>query len=287
MTTTYKNVYIKDTSTIAGIYEANGPLKEYYDKTYTKDLYFGENSWEKAEIKLLKDSISLLLKKTKLKESDIDLIISGDLQNQIASSDYAIREFDIPFLGIYNACATSSEGIIIGSTFIESKKCKNCIASTVSHNTSAEKQYRNPTEYGAPKPPTATFTVTGGASILLTNEKTDIKIESSTIGKIIDKGPKNVNHMGAVMAPAASETLIKHLSDLNRSSDYYDLVLTGDLGAVGLNIFREYLKRNYDIKLKKHIDAGSELYLENQETYAGASGPVALPLVLFNRILKS
>ena len=137
MTTTYKNVYVKDASTIGGVYEANGPLKNSFDKVYTKDLYFGENSWERAEIKLLKDSISLLLRKTKLKEKDIDLIISGDLQNQIASSDYALREYDIPFLGIYNACATSSEGLIIASTFIESKRAKNFIVSTVMHNISS------------------------------------------------------------------------------------------------------------------------------------------------------
>ena len=108
MTNTYKNVYLDKTATIAGIYEANGPLKDYYDKVYTKDLYFGEKSWEKAEIKLLKDSISLLLEKAKKKDSDIDLILSGDLINQIATSNYAIREFNIPFLGLYNACATSA-----------------------------------------------------------------------------------------------------------------------------------------------------------------------------------
>ena len=145
MTTTYKNVFIKETSTYAGIYEANGPLKKYFDKIYTKDLYFGEKSWEKAEIKLLKDTITTLLRKSRKKESEIDLIISGDLSNQIVSSSYAIREFNIPFLGIYNACASSSEGMIIAANFIEGKKTKNCIVSTVSHNTAAEKQYRNPT----------------------------------------------------------------------------------------------------------------------------------------------
>ena len=169
MTNTYKNVYIDDTSTIASIYEANGPLKDYYDKLYTKDLYFGESSWEKAEIKLLKDAISLLLKKTKYKDSDVDLLVSGDLQNQIASSDYASREFDIPFLGIYSACATSSEGLIVGSSFVDSKKAKRCIVATVSHNMAAEKQYRNPTEYGTPKPDTATFTATGGAVVTYWN----------------------------------------------------------------------------------------------------------------------
>lgn len=288
MTTTYKNVYIKETSTIAGIYEANGPLKKEFDKIYTKDLYFGSKSWEKAEIKLLQDSISLLLKKSKLKDSDIDLLISGDLQNQIASSDYASRNFNIPFLGIYNACATSSEGIIIASTFIEGKKAKNCIVSTVSHNTSAEKQYRNPTEYGTPKPDMATFTTTGGASILLTNTKTNIKIESSTIGKTIDKGTKDVNHMGAVMAPAAADTIYRHLTDLKRTPDYYDLILTGDLGEYGKEILINYMKKVYKIDISKNYnDCGTMVYdTKKQPVFAGGSGPACSALVNYSYIYR-
>ena len=288
MTTTYKNVYIKETGTIAGTYEANGPLKDYYDKTYTKDLYFGETSWEHAEIKLLKDTISLLLRKSKMKESDVDLLISGDLQNQIASSDYASREFNIPFLGIYNACATSSEGLIIGSTFVDSKRAKNCIVSTVSHNTSAEKQYRNPTEYGTPKPETATFTVTGGAAILLTNDKTDIRIESATIGKTIDKGTKDVNHMGAVMAPAAADTIYRHLQDLGRSVDYYDLILTGDLGKYGKEILINYMKEVYQLDISSNYDdCGTMIYdVDKQPVLAGGSGPACSALVNYSYILK-
>lgn len=288
MTTTYKNVYIKETGTIAGTYEANGPLKDYYDKTYTKDLYFGETSWEHAEIKLLKDTISLLLRKSKMKESDVDLLISGDLQNQIASSDYASREFNIPFLGIYNACATSSEGLIIGSTFVDSKRAKNCIVSTVSHNTSAEKQYRNPTEYGTPKPETATFTVTGGAAILLTNDKTDIRIESATIGKTIDKGTKDVNHMGAVMAPAAADTICRHLQDLGRSVDYYDLILTGDLGKYGKEILINYMKEVYQLDISSNYDDCSTMIydVDKQPVLAGGSGPACSALVNYSYILK-
>lgn len=288
MTTTYKNVYIKETSTIAGTYEANGPLASYFDKTYTKDLYFGEKSWEKSEIKLLKDSISLLLKKSKLKETDIDLLIAGDLQNQIASSDYSAREFNIPFLGIYNACATSSEGMIIASTFIDSKKAKKCIVSTASHNMAAEKQYRNPTEYGTPKPDMATFTVTGGASILLTSDKTDIRIESSTIGKAIDKGTTDVNHMGAVMAPAAVDTIYRHLTDLNRTPDYYDLILTGDLGKYGKEILINYMKKVYNIDISNNYDdCGTLIYdVEKQPVLAGGSGPVCSALVNFSYIYQ-
>lgn len=288
MTNTYKNVYIENTATIAGVYEAEGPLAKYFDKSYTKDLYFGEKSWEKAEIRLLKDTISLILDKTNKKDSDINLIISGDLQNQIASSDYAIREFDIPFLGIYNACATSSEGMIIGATFIDNKSIKNCLVSTVSHNTSAEKQYRNPTEYGTPKPETATFTVTGGAALLLTNKKTKIKMTSSTIGRIIDKGTKDVNHMGAVMAPAAADTIYRHLKDLDRNPDYYDLIVTGDLGEYGKKILVNYLKQVYKLDISKNYDdCGTMIYnIKKQAVLAGGSGPVCSALTLCSYILK-
>lgn len=286
MTNTYKNVYIKNTATIAGIYESNGPLKKYFDKTYTKDLYFGEKSWEKAEIHLLREAIDTLINKEKLKKNDIDLIISGDLQNQIATSDYAIREIDIPFLGIYNACATSAEGLIIASTFIDAKKANNCLITTASHNMAAEKQYRNPTEYGTPKPATSTFTTTGGAAILLTNQKTDIRIESSTTGKIIDKGVKDINHMGAIMAPAAADTIYRHLTNLKRTPDYYDLILTGDLGKYGKEILINYMKKQYKIDIsKKYDDCGTIIYdIDKQPVMAGGSGTVCSALVNYSYI---
>ena len=288
MTYKYNNVYIKDSYTIAGIYESNGPLKKYFDKKYEDDLYYGEKSFEKAESKLLEDNIKNILKKNNLKEKDIDLVVSGDLQNQISASNYAIRNFDIPFLGVFNACATSSEAIIIASTFIESKKIKNAIIATSSHNTAAEKQFRNPVEYGAPKHKTATFTATGSASLLLTNEKTDIKVESSTIGKVKDLGQTDVNHMGAVMAPAAADTIYRHLTDLKRNPDYYDLILTGDLGVYGKSILTKYMQKKYNINLSKNYnDCGTMLYnLDEQPVFAGGSGPVCSALVNFGYILK-
>ena len=286
MTIKYNNVYIKNTATIAGIYEANGPLNKYFDKTYTNDLYFGEDTWEKAEIKLLKDTIKLLLKKEKVKDKDIDLIISGDLQNQIAASDYAIRDLDIPFLGIFNACATISEALNIASTYIDSKKIKNCICTTVSHNMSAEKQFRNPTEYGTLKPETSTFTVTGAASILLTSEKTKIKITSGTIGKVIDKGIKDVNNMGAIMVPAAADTIYRHLSNLKIKPDYYDLILTGDLGKYGKKILINYLKEVYKMDITNNYnDCGTIIYdTDKQPVIAGGSGPACSALTIFSYI---
>lgn len=288
MTIKYNNVYVKDAYTIAGMYESDGPLRKYFDKCYTDDLYFGEKSFEKAEAKLLSDNIRNILNKNKLKEEDIDLIVSGDLQNQISASNYAIRNFNIPFLGVYNACATSSESIIVASSFIEGKKIKNAIASVCSHNTSAEKQFRNPNEYGAPKHKTATFTATGSASLLLTNEKTDIKIESATIGRIIDLGQIDVNNMGAVMAGAAADTIYKHLTELKRKPDYYDLILTGDLGIYGRNILVKYLDEKYNIKLgKNYNDCGVMLYnLDTQPVLAGGSGPVCSALVNYGYVLK-
>ena len=174
MTFKYNNVYVDEVSTVVGPYETKGPIGNKFDKTYD-NLYIKEKTFEQAEVRLLQDSIDILLEKANKKKEDIDVIISGDLLNQISSSSYAALKYNIPFLGIYSACSTSTEGIIIGAALMDSKKVKNVIVSTSSHNMASEKQFRNPTEYGAPRPMTSTFTATGGASILLTNKKTNIK----------------------------------------------------------------------------------------------------------------
>ena len=288
MTIKYNNVYIEDTYTICGNYENDGPLSKYFDKKYDKDLYFGEKSWEKAEVHLLKEANKNIINKNKLKDKDIDLLISGDLQNQIAASDYMARDFDIPFMGIFEACSTIAEGLIIGSTFIDSKKAKKIIVSTSSHNMVAEKQFRNPTEYGAPKPKTATFTATGAASILLSNRKNKVRIESSTIGKVVDLGITDVNNMGAVMAPAAGDVIYNHLKDTKREPEYYDLILTGDLGVYGKEILKDYMMTKYNIELKDNYnDCGTMIYdIDRQPVFAGASGPVCSALTVFGYIYK-
>ncbi|MCI6001800.1 MAG: stage V sporulation protein AD [Tenericutes bacterium] len=288
MTSKYNNVYIEDTYTIGGPYEADGPLAKYYDKLYKNDLYFNESSFEKAESKLMKESVELILKKTNKTKADIELLIAGDLQNQIASSNYMARDIDIPFLGIYNACATSSEGIIIASTFIDSKKIKSSICSVSSHNNASEKQFRNPVEYGGPKPKTATFTVTGAVSVLLSNKKSKVKVESSTIGRVCDMGIKDANHMGAVMAISAADTIYRHLTDLKRDPSYYDLILTGDLGVYGKNILTDYMKTAYNLDITKNYnDCGTMIYdVDRQPVYAGGSGPACSALVNFGYIYK-
>lgn len=287
MTFTYKNVYVKDTSTVTGPYEKDGPLEKYFDKSY-KDLYFGTNSWEKAEQKLVEDSIKIILKKSKVPKDDIDLVIGGDLLNQITATTYGSNGIGKSYLGVYNACATSVEEMIIASSLIDGGKIKNALCTTSSHNMTSEKQFRNPTEYGAPKPNTATFTATGAASILLTEEKTGIKVESSTIGKITDYDQTDVNNMGAVMACAAAYTINKHLNDTKRKPEYYDLILTGDLGIYGKNILTEYLKEEYKIDITDNYnDCGVMLYDLNkqEEVQAGGSGPVCSALVNYSFIM--
>ena len=286
MTFRYNDVYVEDTATVAGPYEKEGPLKKYFDKTFD-DLYFQEKSWEKAEIKSVKESLKLLHKKLGLKRGEVDVILGGDLQNQIAATTYGAYDYSKCFLGIYGACSTSVEGMILGCSLIDSKKVKNAIITISSHNMAGEKQFRNPTEYGAPKPLSATFTATGSASILLTKEKTDIRVESSTIGRIIDFSQNDPNDMGKVMAPAAIDTIKRHLKDLNRDSDYYDLIVTGDLGVYGKEILMDYMQEEYNLDLSNNYnDCGVMLYdLENQkECLAGGSGPVCSALVSFGYI---
>lgn len=287
MTFNYNNVYIENYSTIVGPYEKKGPLGNKFDKAYD-DLYNGEKTWEQAEVRLLQDSIDTLLNKSKKEKIDIDVLISGDLLNQITSSSYAALKFEIPFLGIYNACASNVEGMILASSLIDGNKINNAIVSVSSHNMSSEKQFRNPTEYGAPKPKTATFTATGGASLLITKKKTNIKVESSTIGKVYDMNQKDPLHMGAVMAVAAAETIHKHLVDLKRNVDYYDLILTGDLGVYGKEILKDYMNIEFGIDLSNNYnDMGTMLYDLNRqkEVLSGGSGPVCNALVLNSYIL--
>ena len=284
MTFKYKNVYINDTATITGPYEQNGPLGNYFDKSY-HDLYFGKKTWEQAESKLVEDSVDLLLSKLNKTRFDIDLMISGDLLNQIVASNYAASNLGIPYLGIYSACATSVEGLIIGSNMVEKNQINNCICSVSSHNNAAEKQFRYPTEYGGVKPKTTTFTTTGGASAYLSSNPNGIKVESGTIGTVIDMDIKDAYNMGAVMAPACADTIYKHLRDMKRDINYYDLILTGDLGIYGKKILKEYMKVEYGMDLKKYDDTACMIYdIESQPVYAGGSGPACAPLVTYSYI---
>ena len=285
MTFKYNNVYIKETSTVVGPYEHKGPLSKYFD-SYYDDLYFGEKTWEQAEIKAILDSVYKLLSKAKVNKNDIDVHIGSDLLNQIVATNYASAKLSIPLVGIYSACSSSILGIILASNMIQSKQIKNAIVTSSSHNNGAEKQYRNPIEYGGPKKVYTTFTTTGCASCLLDSEKSKIKVDCSTLGTVVDMGITDVFNMGAVMAPSAAKVIYDHLKDTGRDIDYYDLVLTGDLGNVGKKILKEYMKKEYNITLKNYDDSATMIFdLENQPVYQGGSGIACLPLVTYSFIL--
>ena len=285
MTQFFNNVYLNEVATVTGPYEAKGPLSKFFDYSYG-DFYFKMKTWEQAESKSIDLGIDILLGKVSKTKFDIDLFISSDLLNQITSSNYAAINMPCSFIGIYAACASSVLGIAIGSTYIESGVVNNVICGVSSHNNGAEKQFRYPVEYGGPKPKTATFTATGSALALLSNKKGKIKVESVTLGRVIDSGINDVFHMGGVMAKAASDTIYNHLKETNRNVDYYDLILTGDLGVYGKKILKEYMQSEYNISLKNYDDAGVMLFDENQPVYAGASGPVTLPLVTYSYVLN-
>ena len=286
MTFKYSNVYLNEVSTIAGPYESKGPFGRYYDKVYN-DFYCGTKTWEQAECRMLVDSVDMVLYKANKLRNDIDLHISGDLLNQIVSTNYASASIGIPLIGIYSACSTSVLGLIIGSNMVDKDEIRNCLISTSSHTNGAEKQFRQPVEYGGPKRKTSTFTTTGAASFLISTKPSQIKVESATIGRVIDLGITDSMNMGAVMAPSAASTIYDHLTSLKREPNYYDLILTGDLGIYGKKILVDYMKSEYNMELDNYDDTACMIYdLNHQPVFAGGSGPACMPLVFNSYVYK-
>lgn len=288
MTINFNNVYLKNVSAVACKDEKEGNFGKLYDKTYD-DYYAGEKTFEQAEIKMISDSVNTVIKKANMKLDDIDLIIGADLLNQITPSAYASVSFNRPFLGVYNACASMCEEIIVASGLLQNKTVSNVLCNVSSHNMTAERQYRNPVEYGCPKPKRSTFTVTGSASNILTNEKTDIRVSSVSIGTTTDMGVTDIYDMGSVMAPSAARTIYEHLLDTNTKIEDYDLIMTGDLGVYGKEILNIYMMEAYGIDLKdRHEDSACVIYdrKKQPQVKAGGSGPACLPLVTYTDVIK-
>ena len=277
---------ILSSATVGGPFEAKGPLSGDFDILH-EDIYLGQDSFEKAEKLLLEQACELAISKAGMKKKDINFFFSGDLSNQIISSSFVARTIEIPFLGIYGACSSSMEGLALSSMIVDSKYAQNALAATSSHNAVAEKQYRYPTEYGAQKPPTAQWTVTGAGAALVTANGDGPHITSATIGRVIDMGISDPYNMGAAMAPAAVDTIKAHLSDLNREPSYYDIIATGDLGSIGHQIAGDLLM-NYGINIHSSIftDCGILIYGKDQPVMAGASGCGCSATVTYGHFLK-
>lgn len=281
----FENVYLETGATVVGDMEANGPLGKYFDIKAT-DPYFGMKSWEQAEMRMTELAITEAFEKINVSVEDIDVAFGGDLVNQLVPTHYAMRRFDIPFVGVYSACASVIEALILASAFLHNGLASRAMAFSSSHNNMAEKQFRMPVEYGGPKGLTAQYTTTGSGVGILSKAEKNIKVESATIGMVIDAMQNDPADMGTAMAPAAAHTISRHLKELGLNSNYYDLILTGDLSSVGSPILIDLLKRDgYDIE-SRHNDCGNMLYSEQQPTFAGASGAGCVSIVTFSYIME-
>ncbi|AGK97843.1 stage V sporulation protein AD [Clostridium pasteurianum] len=259
------------TYSIVGPKEGEGPLKDYFDFILKDDLN-GKNSYEKAESSILYSAITECIKKANLTEQDINYLFAGDLLNQISSSNFAARDLNIPFIGLYGACSTMTESLSIASIFMDGGYANNVVAATSSHFSSAERQFRFPLEYGSQRHPTAHWTVTGAGAMLISKEGNFPYVKYITTGKVKDYGITDANNMGAAMAPAAIDTIKQHFQDTGTTPKDYDLIATGDLGKYGKTITEKLLKvYGYDIN-SIYMDCGDKIYGGDQATNAGGSG---------------
>lgn len=280
------DVCISSYAAVVGSKEGEGPLSNEFDKVYNDELV-GEDSFEKAESRLQTTAVQTAIQKSGISEDQIDYLFAGDLLNQCIGSAYGLRDFSIPFLGLYGACSTMALSLALASLFVDSGAAKNTIAVTSSHFCSAERQFRFPLEYGGQRTPTAQWTVTGSGAALVSSGKNGPAIKAITFGKINDLGVKDINNMGAAMAPAAADTIKAFLVDTNTSPKDYDLILTGDLGKVGSELLHELLaKDNIDI-IPNHNDCGLMIFdIEGQDVHAGGSGCGCSASVLCSKILN-
>jgi len=282
----FNNVYVGETGVTVGPKEKAGPLLEYFDFAYD-DLYCGQKTWDKAEMQLLKDSIRYCLNKNNLGIDDIDAYIGGDLNNQITCANYTLRDYDVPFLGIFGACSTSMEAVILGGLLLEAGYGKNILVATSSHNAASEKQYRYPTEYGGQKPVSVTSTVTGAGVALLTTKFTNIKVTKATIGKVIDAKFTDHYDLGRAMVPAAYSTIKQHFLDFNLKPTDYDLIVTGDLSYYGKEMLIKMFDEDGINMHENYNDCGLIIYdRENQDVFAGASGCACCAAVTFGYLFK-
>jgi len=281
-----KPIVITSSASVVGNMEGAGPLADTFD-WIIEDLLFGEQSWEKAECKMLKESAKLALRKVNLQEQDIDYFLAGDLLNQIISANFAARGIAIPFFGLFGACSTFVEAMLVASILIDGGFARRVLLASSSHHNTAERQFRFPTEQGVQRPPSAQWTVTGSGALVLEESGNGPRVTMGTVGKVIDMGMTDANDMGSAMAPAAADTLVNHFQDTGTNPDSYDLILTGDLGAVGKAALVKLLQqRGYRLG-ENYQDCGMLIYdLEKQDVHSGGSGCGCAAVVFSGHILR-
>lgn len=257
---------------VAGSKEGQGPLGSCFDEVI-EDSHFGRDTWEQAESQFQLEAVSIAVRKAGITKEDVHTICSGDLINQCIGSTYGLRELEIPFLGIYGACSTMAEGLIISSLLVASGASKCSAAVTSSHFSTAERQFRFPLSYGGQRTPTSQWTCTAAGAVILTDRSEGVRVTGGCIGRITDMGINDINNMGSAMAPAAAETIRRYLTATDTSPEDYDFIVTGDLGLVGSRLVIDFLlKQGIDISAQ-HRDCGAMIFdPDSQDTHCGGSG---------------
>lgn len=277
---------IISTGVIGGPFEADSNLSKDFDY-FKDDLWMEQASFEKAQQLLLEDASKLAVKKAQINEKDINLFISGDLMNQITPTTFAAKMLQHPYLGIFSACATTTEGLALAALITNNHSGKYILTGAASHHAATERQYRYPTEYGGQKPPTSQWTVTGAGCAIVSTEGEGPVVTSATLGKVIDMEMTDPFHMGGAMAPAAVDTILTHFKDQNIDASYYDLIITGDLGKIGSSICFDLLKqRGLHLQRKQYEDCGAMIYKESQPVFSGGSGAACPAVVTYGYLVN-
>ena len=272
-------------ASVAGKQESKGPLAHTFDIT-SQDTWFGQKTWEQAEKHMQQLALDTLLKKADLKDTDLDLLFSGDLLNQCIGSSFTLRNRDIPHLGLYGACSTMAESLLMAAMAVSGGFADRAVAMTSSHFAASERQYRYPLDYGGQRPPTSQWTVTGSGAALVCSQGIGPRITSATVGVVTDLGIKDANNMGAAMAPAAFSTIRSHFSDLNTGPEDYDLIVTGDLGQIGKEMLLELARRDGLSLGGKLADCGTMVFDNtSQDVHAGGSGCGCSAITLCGELL--
>ena len=274
-------------ASVAGKKEAEGPLSATFDLTIS-DSYFGQKTWEQAEQYMQKSVLEILAEKANMKAQDFDLVCSGDLLNQCIGSSFCLKNMNIPHLGLYGACSTMSESLLLAALAVGGGFFENAVAMTSSHFASSERQYRFPLGYGGQRTPTAQWTVTGAGAALVSNRGKGPRITACTIGSVVDLGVKDANNMGCAMAPAALSTIRAHFQDLSVTADDYDLIVTGDLGQIGKDMLLTLASKEGLNLGGKLTDCGTLVFdLIKQDVHAGGSGCGCSAITLCGYLLNS
>ncbi|MBO5245425.1 MAG: stage V sporulation protein AD, partial [Selenomonadales bacterium] len=276
---------ILHTGAVAGKKEGDGKLGGYYD-VVLKDNLNGCATWEQCESSMMEQAIRTALLKSGKEAEELECVLAGDLLNQLMSTHFAMRALARPFLGLYGACSTMAESLLIGSMMVDGGYCETVACCASSHHEAAERQYRFPTELGVQRPPIAQWTVTGAGCAIVGKAVYGPRVTTGTIGRVVDYGIKDTNALGAAMAPAAVDTLRRHFADTGRSPAYYDKIYSGDLGAVGREIVLR-MTREDGIELDGvYDDCGCMIFLEDQDAHAGASGCASSAIVFCGYLFK-